>query len=68
MTPQLRQAVYTVLAAITPLAVAYGLMTPDQSALWLALGSAVLNAAALMLARQNTPTGASGSPPKRAAS
>ncbi|MGK0541480.1 phage holin [Propionimicrobium lymphophilum] len=68
MTPQLRQAIYTVLAAITPLAVAYGLMTPDQSALWLALGSAVLNAAALLLARKNTPTGASeGPPPKRAA-
>ena len=67
MTPQLRHAIYTVLAAITPLAVAYGLMTPDQSALWLALGSAVLNAAALMLARQNTPTGISSPPPKRAA-
>ncbi|EPD33813.1 hypothetical protein HMPREF9306_00227 [Propionimicrobium lymphophilum ACS-093-V-SCH5] len=68
MSPQLRQAIYTVLAAAAPLVVAYGLVSQDQAALWLALGSAVLNAAALLLARKNTPTGASeGPPPKRAA-
>ena len=65
MSPQLRQANYTVLAAAVPLVVAYGLVTQDQAALWLALASAVLNAAALLLARQNTPT--NQPPPKRAA-
>lgn len=65
MSPQLRQAIYTVLAAAVPLVVAYGLVTQDQAALWLALASAVLNAAALLLARQNTPT--NQQPPKRAA-
>ena len=68
MSPQIRSALYAVLAAIAALVVAYGIATRDQAALWLALGSAMLNAAALMLARYHVPDAPDAYTPKRAMS
>ena len=55
MTDQTRAAIYAVLAALTPLIVTYGLLTESDAALWVALVKAVLDAAALLLARRNVP-------------
>lgn len=65
MSPQIRSALYAVLAAIAALVVAYGIATRDQAALWLALGSAILNAAALLLARRHVPDAPDAYSPKR---
>ena len=56
MTDQTRAAIYAVLAAITALIVAYGLITQDEAALWVALVKTVIDAAALLLARSNVPS------------
>ena len=56
MTDQKRAALYAVLAAITALIVAYGLITQDEAALWVALVKTVIDAAALLLARSNVPS------------
>ena len=56
MTDQTRAAIYAVLAAITALIVAYGLITQDEATLWVALAKTVIDAAALLLARRNVPS------------
>ena len=56
MTDQTRAAIYAILAAITALIVAYGLITQDEAALWVALVKTVIDAAALLLARSNVPS------------
>ena len=56
MTDQKRAALYGILAAITALIVAYGLITQDEAALWVALVKTVIDAAALLLARSNVPS------------
>ena len=54
-TPELRTAIYAVLAAVTALIVVYGLMSKDEAALWLALGKTVIDAAALVMASRYVP-------------
>ena len=56
MSDQTRAAIYAVLAAITPLIVAYGLLSESNAALWVALIKAAIDMAALLLARANVPT------------
>ena len=56
MSDQTRASIYAVLVATTALIVAYGLLTQDVAALWLALGKTVIDAAALLLARRNVPS------------
>ena len=56
MTDQTRAAIYAVLAAASALIVAYGLLTQDMAALWVALAKTVIDAAALLLARRNVPS------------
>ena len=56
MTDQTRAALYAVLAALTPLIVAYGLLTESEAALWVALIKAGVDMAALLLARRNVPS------------
>ena len=53
--PDIRSAFYAVLAALTALVVAYGLITKDEAALWLALGKTVIDAAALIMASRYVP-------------
>jgi len=48
-----RAYIYRILLAVQPLVVAYGLVTDQQAALWVGLGSAVLG---LTLASANTTT------------
>ncbi|MDO5676497.1 MAG: hypothetical protein Q4G35_03200 [Propionibacteriaceae bacterium] len=55
MTPEIRSALYAILAAISTLIVAYGLMSQDQATHWLTLAVTILNAAALLLARRHVP-------------
>ena len=55
MSDQTRAAIYAVLAAITPLIVAYGLLSESNAALWVALVKAAIDMAALLLARANVP-------------
>ena len=55
MTPNARSAIYAVLIAISALAVAYGLLTEDRAALWVALAAALLDSAGLLLARRHIP-------------
>ncbi len=56
MSDQTRAAIYAILAAITALVVAYGLLTESETALWLALFKSVVDAGALLLARRNVPS------------
>ena len=56
MSDQARASIDAVLVATTALIVAYGLLTQDMAALWLALGKTVIDAAALLLARRNVPS------------
>ena len=56
MSDQTRAAIYAILAALTALIVAYGLLTQDMAALWVALIKTVVDAAALLLARRNVPS------------
>lgn len=56
MTDQTRAAIYAILAAITGLIVAYGLITQDMAALWMLLAKSIVDAAALLLARANVPS------------
>lgn len=56
MSDQTRAAIYAILAAITGLIVAYGLITQDMAALWMLLAKSIVDAAALLLARANVPS------------
>ena len=56
MTDQKRAALYAILAAVSALIVAYGLLTQDMAALWVALAKTIIDAAALLLARRNVPS------------
>ena len=56
MSDQTRASIYAILVAISALIVAYGLLTQDVAALWLALGKTLIDAAALLLARRNVPS------------
>ena len=56
VTDQIRASIYAILVALTALIVAYGLMTQDMAALWVALIKTVIDAAALLLARRNVPS------------
>ena len=56
MTDQKRAALYAILAAASALIVAYGLLTQDMAALWVALIKTGIDAAALLLARRNVPS------------
>lgn len=56
MSDEKRAALYAILAAVTALIVAYGLITQDEAALWVALVKTVIDAAALLLARRNVPS------------
>lgn len=67
MSDQTRAAIYAVLAAITPLIVAYGLLTESNAALWVALIKAAIDMAALLLARANVPAAGSNPEARRAA-
>ena len=56
MSDEKRAALYAILAAVSALIVAYGLLTQDMAALWVALAKTVIDAAALLLARRNVPS------------
>ena len=56
MSDEKRAALYAILAAISALIVAYGLLTQDEAALWVALAKTIIDAAALLLARRNVPS------------
>lgn len=49
-----RKYAYSVMAAAAPLAIAYGIVTPDEAGLWLSLSGAVLGLGS-SLALLNTP-------------
>ena len=66
MSDQTRAAIYAVLAALTPLIVAYGLLTESNAALWVALIKAGIDMAALLLARANVPAAGSNPEARRA--
>jgi hypothetical protein len=55
MTPQLRLAVYTVLASLFALLTAYGFVTQEQASLWLDLSMNVAAVLALVLAAKHVP-------------
>ena len=56
MSDQKRAALYAILATVSALIVAYGLLTQDMAALWVALAKTIIDAAALLLARRNVPS------------
>lgn len=56
MSDEKRAALYAILAAVSALIVAYGLLTQDMAALWVALAKTIIDAAALLLARRNVPS------------
>lgn len=56
MSDQVRASIYAILVALTALIVAYGLLTQDMAALWVALIKTIVDAAALLLARRNVPS------------
>lgn len=66
MSTQARSALYAILAALTPLVVAYGFMTDDIAGLWVALIKAVADMIALVIARSYVPTGDGSYTPRRA--
>ena len=53
-SPEVRLWLYSILTALAPIGVAYGLITVEQGGLWLALASALLGVGNLLAAR-NTP-------------
>ena len=53
-SPAVRLWLYGILTALAALGVGYGIVTAEQSGLWLALGSALLGAGNL-IAAGNTP-------------
>lgn len=55
-SPEVRQWMYGILVALAALGVGYGLITTEQSGLWLALASAILGVGNLIAAR-NVPRG-----------
>jgi hypothetical protein len=52
-TPGARKALYGVAAVVLPLLVGYGMVSPDQSQMWLAVAGAVFAAAPSAVAREN---------------
>lgn len=66
MSTTIRSALYAILAALTPLVVAYGLMTDDIAGLWVALIKAVADMIALVIAGRYVPTGDDSYTPQRA--
>ena len=56
MSDEKRAALYAILVAVSALIVAYGLLTQDEAALWVALAKTIIDAAALLLARRNVPS------------
>lgn len=54
MSEEVRREIYRVLAAISPLFVAYGIISDEEAGLWVAAISAVLGLSNL-LAFRNTP-------------
>ncbi|WP_336819866.1 phage holin [Gordonia sp. MMO-8] len=57
MTPEVRRWLYGVALAVVAIAVAYGIITQDQAALWVTLVAAILSGGGNALARANTPGG-----------
>jgi hypothetical protein len=54
-SPSTRGYIYTVLLAIIPVLVIYGLLAPEQVMVWTNLAAAVLGIPAIALARANVP-------------
>lgn len=54
--PAIRRWIYGILVALAAIAVAYGIVTIEQSGLWLALAGAILGLGNVLAAR-NTPKG-----------
>lgn len=54
-SPEVRGYIYRVLAAAGPLLAAYGLLSPSDFSLWLALAGTILGAGGNILASANTP-------------
>ena len=65
MSATVRSQLYAVLAAVSAIVVAYGLITESRAALWVALGKTLIDAAALLVARYHVPAG-DGYTPERA--
>lgn len=51
--PTLRKRLYELGVALQAIVVSHGLISQEQSALWLAVGAALFNVVALVLARRN---------------
>ncbi len=49
-SPAARLWLYSVLVALAPIGVAYGIMTAEESGLWLTVASALLGAGSLLAA------------------
>lgn len=56
MTPERRNLLYKILAAVAPLMAAYGVISDQEVALWLALAGVLLGAGGNALAAAHTPT------------
>ena len=54
LTPERRKAIYGVVAALLAIGVAYGFVTPEQSAQWVDVADKVLGLVALLLAASHT--------------
>jgi len=54
LTPELRKAIYGVVAALLAVGIAYGVVAPEQSAQWLDVLDKVLGLLALVLAAVHT--------------
>lgn len=54
LTPERRKAVYGVVAALLAVGVAWGFVSPEQSAQWLDVADKVLGLVALLLAASHT--------------
>lgn len=56
LTPERRNLLYKILAAVAPLLAAYGVVSDQEAALWLTLAGALLGAGGNALAAVHTPT------------
>ena len=54
ITPQRRKAIYSIVAALLALGVAYGLLTPEQSGQWMDVADKALGLLALVMAASHT--------------
>lgn len=60
MSPEKRQALYQVVAAVLPLLAAYGFISESQAGMWVALAAAILTSPVLFMAARHVPDAPDG--------